>query len=137
MKTENSYVYFTTSANTTLRTFKIGETANLETRSNGLWSNERMRVSRYVKFNGTKDERLFIESYLRSVYAANSNLSHFGNDHFRARNQNNLKGAENKFFVHVAEAFAALEVIKHKSFNYKVYTGKFNRWNEFMDELDF
>ena len=137
MKNEKSYIYFAIGANADKRIFKIGESSNLEHRTNTLWTQNRVVISRYVRFNGTKDERLFIESYLRAKYSANCNLAHFGNDHFKARNSNSLKGAENKFFVNVAEAFAMLETIKHKSFNYKVYTGRFDRWAEWVDELDF
>jgi hypothetical protein len=136
MKNEKSYIYFAVSANIDKRIFKIGESSNLENRANTLWTQNRVKIARYVKFNGTKDERLFIESYLRVKYSANCNLAHFGNDHFKARNGNSLKGAENKFFVNVAEAFAMLETIKNKSFSYKVYTGKFDKWAEWMDELD-
>lgn len=132
-KTEKSYVYFGGHKATTSKEFKIGESANLYLRKNTLWSNERIEILRYVVFNGTKDERLFVESYLRSVYSANRNLKHFGNDHFKAQTRNNLKGAENQFFVHVAEAFAALEIIKHKKFTYQVHVGNYDRWAEWLD----
>lgn len=117
------------------RDMKVGETGNLEMRQNMLWSNERISVTRYVSFKGTKDERLFIESYLRSKYSANCNLQHYGNDHFTARNKNNLKGAENKFFVYVAEAFAILEQIKNKPFKFTCYTGRFSRYNDYSERL--
>ena len=134
-KTEKSYIYFTEHA-TLHRTFKIGETSNLETRGNNLWSQERMRVARYVSFDGTKDERLFIEAYLRSKYSANRNLAHFGNDHFTARTQNNLRGAENKFFLHVAEAFALLEIIKNKKYEFKTNVGRYNRWADLLADWE-
>jgi len=137
MKNEISYIYFSVNPDTDKRIFKIGETANLKNRTNTLWTQNRVKIARYVKFSGTKDERLFIESYLRSKYSANRNLAHFGNDHFKARNKNSFKGAENKFFVYVAEAFAMLETIKNKSFSYKVYTGQFDRWADWVDGLDF
>lgn len=130
---EKSYVYFgeTLSAK---RDFKIGESANLKSRQNTLWSNERTAIHRYVSFDATKEERLFIEGYLRSKYAANRNLCHYGNDHFHARTTNNLKGAENRFFVYVAEAFAMLEKIKNKQFTYYAHVGKYDFFKEWLDE---
>ena len=129
-----SYIYFA-KENVCEREMKVGETGNLEQRQNMLWSTERINVSRYVSFNGTKDERLFVESYLRSKYSANGNLRHFGNDHFKAQTKNNLKGAENKFFVYVAEAFAVLEQIKGRPINFNTYTGRFSRYNDYADRL--
>ena len=129
-----SYIYFAKEG-ITEREMKIGETSNLEMRQNMLWSTERINVSRYVSFNGTKDERLFIESYLRSKYSANGNLRHYGNDHFKAQTKNNLKGAENKFFVYVAEAFALLEQIKGKPIAFTTYIGRFSRYNEYLERL--
>ena len=130
---EKSYVYFggTLSAK---RDFKVGESSNLKSRQNTLWSNERTTIRRYVSFEATKEERLFIEAYLRSKYAANRNLCHNGNDHFHARTTNNLKGAENKFFVNVAEAFALLEKIKGKQFTYYAHVGKYDFFKEWLDE---
>ena len=130
---EKSYVYFgeTLSAK---RDFKVGESSNLKSRQNTLWSNERATIRRYVSFEATKEERLFIEAYLRSKYAANRNLCHYGNDHFHARTTNNLKGAENKFFVNVAEAFALLEKIKGKQFTYYAHVGKYDFFKEWLDE---
>lgn len=129
-----SYVYFAKEA-IAEREMKIGETSNLEQRQHMLWSTESITVSRYVSFNGTKDERLFIESYLRSKYSANRNLQHYGNDHFTSRNKNNLKGAENKFFTYVAEAFAILEQIKGRSISFNAHTGKFSRYHAYLDRL--
>lgn len=130
---EKSYVYFgeTLSAK---RDFKVGESSNLKSRQNTLWSNERTAIRRYVSFEATKEERLFIEAYLRSKYAANCNLCHYGNDHFHARTTNNLKGAENKFFVNVAEAFALLEKIKGKQFTYYAHVGKYDFFKEWLDK---
>lgn len=124
MKTiiEDSYVYFGKMTPAVMkRDMKIGESADFNNRYKSLWSNERIRISRYVSFKGTKEERLFIESYIRTKYAANRNLCHYGNDHFRARTINNLKGAENKFFQYVAEAFAVMETLKHKKFPYECH----------------
>lgn len=135
-KTEfiKSYVYFA-SEDIREREMKVGETGNLEQRQNMLWSNERINVKRYVSFEGTKDERLFVESYLRSKYSANSNLHHFGNDHFKAQTKNNLKGAENKFFVYVAEAFALLEQIKGREIAFNTYVGRYSKRNEWLQML--
>ena len=130
---EKSYVYFGTK-HSAKRDFKIGETANMKQRQTALWSQERTEVCRYVSFEATKEERLFIEAYLRSKYAANRNLCHYGNDHFHARTTNNLKGAENKFFVNVAEAFALLEKIKSKQFTYYAHVGKYDFFKEWLDE---
>ena len=98
---------------------KIGETASFNSRKNSLYYNDDISIRRYVKFNGTKEERLFIESYLRSKYAANRNMVHFGNDYFRCYNSKTIKGAENKFFQYVAEAFAMLEQIKKRKYSYE------------------
>ena len=104
------------------RLIKVGETANIYQRSNSLRCNEDTWIKRYVHFQGTKDERLFVESYIRSKYAANRNMEHCGNDHFYCRTSKTIKGAENKFFIYVAEAFALLEQIKGKTFNYECHT---------------
>lgn len=135
-KTEfiKSYVYFA-SEDIREREMKVGETGNLEQRQNMLWSNERINVKRYVSFEGTKDERLFVESYLRSKYSANNNLRHFGNDHFKAQTKNNLKGAENKFFVYVTEAFALLEQIKGREIAFNTYVGRYSKRNEWLQML--
>ena len=116
---ETSYVYF---ANGHKRQFKIGETANFKQRNTKLWSDERMQISRYVVFEGTKDERLFVESYIRMMYTSNCNLEHFGNDHFKTRTENNRKGAENQFFTMVAEAFAIIEQRKNKKISFTCIT---------------
>ena len=129
-----SYVYFA-KENAREREMKVGETGNLEQRQNMLWSSERINVTRYVSFNGTKDERLFVESYLRSKYSANNNLRHYGNDHFKAQTKNNLKGAENKFFTYVAEALAILEQIKGRPISFTTYVGRFSRYNEYLERL--
>lgn len=135
MTNEKSYIYFTIQ-HSQRKQFKIGETGSLEQRQNQLWSNERMEVSRFISFDGTKDERLFVEAYLRSKYAGNRNLKHCGLDHFTARTLNNAKGAENRFFVYVAEAFALLETIKNKKYNYRVYTGRYTRWQSWQERLE-
>ena len=101
---------------------KIGETASLRYRTKNLYYKDHMNIRRLVCFNGTKDERLFIEAYLRSKYASNRNMRHFGNDHFRCSNSKILKGAENKFFQYVAEAFALLEQVKKKEYSYECLT---------------
>ena len=101
------------------KVIKIGETNNITNRKNGLSNKENTILTKCVCFDGTKDDRLFIESYLRTRYAANSNMTHFGNDHFTCRTVNTVKGAENNFFVYVAEAFAMLEQIKHKHYSYE------------------
>lgn len=98
---------------------KVGETANFTSRKNSLNYNDDIIIRRYVKFDGTKEERLFIESYLRTKYAANRNMVHFGNDHFRCYNSKTIKGAENKFFQYVAEAFSLLEQIKGRKYSYE------------------
>lgn len=135
VKEVKSYIYFAKEENN-LRVMKVGETGNLEGRQNTLWSNEYINVSRYVSFNGTKDERLFVESYLRAKYSANSNLQHFGNDHFKAQTKNNLKGAENKFFTYVAEAFALLEQIKGREISFNAYTGRYSRYHDYLERLN-
>ena len=134
-KTEKSYIYFTNQA-TIKRNFKIGQTASMYTRSTKLWSDERMAIARYVSFNGTLDERLFIESYVRMMYCANSNLVHCGSDHFKARTENNRKGAENKFFQYVAEAFALIEQRKGQAIPYNCHVGKWNRWDDLVDDIE-
>ena len=101
---------------------KIGETANFENRKNSLYYKDDISIRRFVKFNGTKEERLFIESYLRSKYAANRNMAHFGNDYFHCYNSKTIKGAENKFFQYVAEAFILLEQIKGRKYSYECCT---------------
>jgi hypothetical protein len=98
---------------------KIGETASLKSRKDSLYYNDGILIRRKVKFEGTKEERLFIESYVRSKYSANKNMYHFGNDYFKCANSNTLKGAENKFFVYVAEAFEILSKIKNKNYNFE------------------
>jgi hypothetical protein len=104
------------------KVIKIGETNNIISRKKGLSTHEHTMLTRFVCFDGTKDDRLFIESYLRTRYAANPNMAHFGNDHFTCRTANTIKGAENNFFVYVAEAFALLEQIKHKHYSYECVT---------------
>ena len=118
------------------RDMKIGESANMKTRTSALWSDERVKISRYVTFEGTKADRLFVESHLRIKYDANCNLHHYGNDHFHAQTRNNLKGAENRFFEYVGEALAELEKIKRKDFPYKTHIGEWDRAKEFRDMID-
>ena len=135
MKIETSYVYFG-KHETNKRQFKIGETANLEQRQVQLRLNEGTHICKYIKFDGTKDERLFVESYLRARYAGNRNLRHFALDHFNACTINNAKGAENKFFVYVAEAFALLEQIKGKHYDYRVINDRFSRQHEYLEKIE-
>ena len=97
---------------------KIGETASFKNRLNHLYYNDGISIRRYVKFEGTKEERLFLESYVRSKYASNANMTHFGNDYFQCANINTIKGAQNKFFSYIAEGFELLSQIKHKNYNY-------------------
>jgi len=133
-KTKKNYVYFAISSDNP-RIMKIGESGNLENRQNVLWCTESINVSRYVSFDGTEDERVFVESWLRSRYSTNSNLKHFGKDHFKARTKNNLKGAENKFFIYVAEALAALESMKNKQIDFNAYTGRYSRYHTYAERL--
>lgn len=137
MKNEKSYIYFAKHNSEDLkRVFKVGETSNLEQRQNQLNADEGIKVSRYVSFKGTKDEQLFIEAYLRSKYAGNRNLQHYGLDHFKAYTMNNAKGAENNFFVYVAEAFAILETIKNKKYSYYTYTERYSRRHAWMERIN-
>lgn len=100
------------------REVKIGETASYTTRRNNLRYNDCIYIALRVKFMGTKDERLFVESYVRSKYSANRNMIHHGNDYFSCSNSNTIKGAENKFFAYVAEGFALLSTVKGKHYDY-------------------
>lgn len=99
------------------RLVKVGESASYNRRRSGL-SSDGMYIELRVRFMGTKDERLFLESYVRSKYSLNRNMIHHGNDHFLCANSNTIKGAQNKFFDYMAEAFAALSVLKGKTFEY-------------------
>ena len=93
---------------------KIGETSNIRSRKYTVDT----PIDLYVEFQGTKADRLFIESYVRSLYEANCNMSHRGNDHFRCMNVNTLKGARNKFFTYVAMAFEALQSINGRQYEW-------------------
>ncbi len=95
-------------------TIKIGETSNIKHRKNTVDT----PITLYVEFVGTKADRLFIEAYVRSLYEANCNMSHCGNDHFRCMNVNTLKGARNKFFTYVAIAFEALQSINGRQYEW-------------------
>ena len=96
-------------------TIKIGESMNLDGRKYTVDT----PIDLYVKFEGTKSDRLFIESYLRSMYDANCNMEHRGNDHFRCMNVNTLKGARNKFFTYVAMAFETLQSINGRQYEWE------------------
>ena len=98
---------------------KVGETASYETRKNNLRYQNGVDIYRRVKFMGTKDDRLFIEAYIRAKYAANPNMEHIGNDYFNCANRNTIKGAENKFFAYVTEAFELLSQIKNKNYTFE------------------
>ena len=102
----------------THREVKIGETASYTTRRNNLRYIDGIDIALRVKFMGTKDERLFVESYLRTKYSMNCNMIHHGNDYFTCSNSNTIKGAEHKFFGYVAEGFALLSVVKGKKYDY-------------------
>ena len=104
---------------------KVGETASFKTRERNLhYYDGGMDIQRYVKFDGTHDERLFVEAYIRCKYATNKNMEKDGNDHFYCRNINTIKGAENKFFQYCAEAFAMMEQIKGKKYSYECVVHK-------------
>lgn len=96
-------------------TIKIGESMNLDSRRHTVDT----PINLYVRFEGTKSDRLFIESYLRSMYEANCNMEHRGNDHFRCMNINTLKGARNKFFTYVAMAFEMLQSINGRQYEWE------------------
>ena len=98
---------------------KVGETASYETRKNNLRYKDAMTIVRRVKFEGTKEERLFVEGYVRSKYSANVNMRHYGNDYFSCTNRNTVKGAKNHFFALVAEGFELLSQIKHKNYTFE------------------
>lgn len=95
-------------------TIKIGESGNISGRKYTVDT----PIDLYVEFEGTKSDRLFIEAYIRSMYAANCNMEHRGNDHFRCMNVNTLKGARNKFFTYVAMAFEALQSINGRQYEW-------------------
>lgn len=100
------------------RKIKIGETASVKSRRQQLINNEGRYITKAVIWDGNKAERLFIESYVRMFYSSNSNMEHYGNDHFFCLNSNTVKGAYNQFFTVVAQAFAVLETVTHKSYTY-------------------
>ena len=100
------------------REVKIGETASYTTRRNNLRYQDRIYVALRVKFMGTKEERMFVESYIRTKYSMNRNMIHHGNDYFTCSNSNTIKGAERKFFDYVSEGFAMLSAIKGKTYDY-------------------
>lgn len=95
-------------------TIKIGESSNIDNRKHTVDT----PIDLYVEFEGTKSDRLFIESYVRSMYDANCNMEHRGNDHFRCMNVNTLKGARNKFFTYVAMAFEMLQSINGRQYEW-------------------
>lgn len=95
-------------------TIKIRETKNLYTRQYTVDT----PIDLYVEFEGTHSDRLFIEAYVRSMYEANCNMEHRGNDHFRCMNVNTLKGARNKFFTYVAMAFETLQSINGRQYEW-------------------
>lgn len=98
------------------REIKIGETASYYYRQENLRYKDGIYISRRVKFMGTKDERLFIESQIRTRYALNGNMGHHGNDYFWCLNTNTIKGAERKFFSYVADAFQQLSLMTGKNY---------------------
>lgn len=100
------------------REVKIGETASYTTRRNNLRYQDGINIALRVKFMGTKEERMFIESYIRTKYSMNRNMIHHGNDYFTCSNSNTIKGAERKFFDYVSEGFAMLSTIKGKQYDY-------------------
>jgi hypothetical protein len=100
------------------REVKIGETASYATRSHNLHYYDKIDIVLRVKFMGTKEERMFVESYVRSRYSINRNMIHHGNDYFTCANSNTIKGAERKFFDYVTEGFAMLSSIKGKKYEY-------------------
>jgi len=95
-------------------TIKIGESKNLDGRKYTVDT----PIDLYVEFEGTHADRLFIEAYVRSMYDANCNMEHRGNDHFRCMNVNTLKGARNKFFTYVAMAFETLQSINGRQYEW-------------------
>lgn len=104
------------------REVKIGETASYALRNRDLHYYNNIDIALRVKFMGTKEERLFVEAYIRTKYSANRNMIHHGNDYFSCSNSNTIKGAEHKFFDYVAEGFAMLSAIKGKEYNYTCET---------------
>ena len=104
------------------REVKIGETASYTLRNRDLHYYSNIDITLRVKFMGTKEERLFVEAYIRTKYSANRNMIHHGNDYFSCSNSNTIKGAERKFFGYVAEGFAMLSAIKGKEYDYTCET---------------
>lgn len=93
---------------------KIGETCNINSRAQGLYKSERARVIQIFEFEGTKTDRLFLESYVR-LKAENShgfNTKHKGLDHFSCVNINFMKAINNSFMTWCEEGYALLKSIK-------------------------
>ena len=100
------------------REIKVGETASYDLRKRDLYSKNNISIVRRVKFMGTKEERLFVEAYIRSKYSINTNMIHHGNDYFSCSNSKTIRGAENKFFGYVTEGFTMLSALKGKEYDY-------------------
>lgn len=102
------------------RVGKFGETSDFGQRRYNLYYKNDISIDiiKKVQWNGNKDERRYIEGYLRIKYRTNYNLDPLRDDYIVATNSNCLKGASNRFFDYVAEAFASLESITGKHYDY-------------------
>ena len=96
---------------------KTGETANRGQRAYQLRKDEGLDIYESVKFMGTKSDRLFVESYVRSCIEnrySNFNIMHVGNDHFVCLNSNVIRTIQREFYTYVDEALEALTILKER-----------------------
>lgn len=97
---------------------KIGETAYRCQRNRLLREQEDIEMQQMIKFKGTKSDRLFVESYVRSRIEnrySTFNIKHNGNDHFYCFNSNIIRTIWKEFPMYVQEGFNILDTIKNKS----------------------
>lgn len=102
------------------RVGKFGETSDFGQRRYKLCCRNDISINiiKKVQWHGNKDERRYIESYLRMKYRTNYNLDPLRDDYVVATNSNCLKGASNHFFDYVAEAFASMESATGQHYDY-------------------
>lgn len=94
---------------------KVGETTNRGQRAYQVRQDCGLDIYESVKFVGTKADRLFIESYVRSRIEhrySTFNIVHQGNDHFVCLNSNVIRTIQREFHTYVEEGMEILNKMK-------------------------
>lgn len=87
---------------------KVGETVNCRQRQNSL----DFKITNWTEVGGDKEDRLFIESYLRKKISKVTGLNYFnGTDRFWFRNYKSIQYCQDNFLKWVKEARAILQLM--------------------------